>query len=234
MKNLIQVAAIVLTLSVSLLVVAEETTQEKKIVLDLDFNNDTPTQVIDKSPSQLKGTPIKVEYVENEGNGKSVFFSGNDSAIVFNSPLFNFTEKQSFTIAFEFFSKSDDNKDGSFLLTKRLSPKEGGFSFSIGKSGNFIVLLSDGEKIISLISSINYKDGAWHKVVLAVNRTNSQSVLYIDSRKVSAESLVELKSLINNKRDLRIGDRDYDNDFKGEIDNMKIYNYALEESEIIK
>lgn len=234
MKNLIQTATIVMTLSVSLLVVAEETAQERKIILDLDFNNDTPTQVIDKSPSQLKGTPIKVEYVENEGNGKSVFFSGNDSAIIFNDPLFNFTEKQSFTIAFEFFSKPDDNKDGSFLLTKRLSPKEGGFSFSIGKSGNFIVLLSDGEKIISLISSINYKDGAWHKVVLAVNRTSSQSVLYIDSRKVSAESLVDLKSLVNNKRDLRIGDRDYDNDFKGEIDNMKIYNYALEESEIIK
>jgi hypothetical protein len=234
MKKIIKSAAIVFTLSLTPFAIAEEAAQEKKIILDLDFNSDTPTQVTDKSSSQLKGTPIKIEYIENEGNGKSVFFSGSDSAIVFNSPLFNFNEKQSFTIAFEFFAKPDDNKDGCFLLTKRLSPKESGFSFSIGKAGNFIVSLVDEAKNITLICNKNSKDGAWHKVVLVVNRTSNQAVLYFDNQKVSSEPLGDLKSLANTKRDLRIGDRDYDNDFKGEIDNVKIYNYGLEEVEIIK
>lgn len=234
MKNIIQSATFVFTLSLSLLTIAGELAQEKKIILDLDFNNDSPAQVADKSPSQLKGTPVKVEYVENEGNGKSVFFSGNDSSIAFSSPLFDFNEKQSFTIAFEFFSKPDDNKDGSYLLTKRLSAKEGGFSFWIGKSGNFVVSLGDSGKDISLISAINYKDGAWHKAVLVVARANSRAVLYVDGQKVASQSLGELGSLANPKRNLRIGDRDYDGDFRGEIDNVKIYNYALEEAEITK
>lgn len=159
------------------------------------------------------------------GNTNSAYsFDGDDYIGLANTSTFNF---ERFSLA-AWVNFSEDNLDVS-IVGKHISGYPNGYSLGIGVTGwpkNVFNFFVDSDP--RLLTTDTYNDLKWHFVVGVYDGVNQY--LYVDGALKASQP-----KLFNNKNniDVSIGRFSGPGDgFKGTIDDVRIYNRALSESEI--
>ncbi|HYD35103.1 MAG TPA: DUF2341 domain-containing protein [Vitreimonas sp.] len=127
------------------------------------------------------------------------------------------------------------------IISKQIANTWNGYNFYIMPDGKLISSVSwlNNGATSSITSTNSVNDGTWKHVVFVMNgadRTNWK--LYINGQ---ADSFTEAGSDlsgtgIDNTVPLRIGNREYNDatDFIGQIDDVKVFNYALSTAQVRK
>lgn len=209
---------------------AEKPQKDASTILLLDFEEADGGIATDQSEFLNHGTIQDAKPCEGRF-GKALAFDGEDDFVDCKGeksqpPSFDFNETTDFTV--EFFLRADEGGEGGNLINKKLrtDEKEPGWMILTARNKRAIALLADGVHLIKVENPTVVIDGAWHHVALVVNRKDNQATLYVDGAPGDVASLSGLLDLTNPERALRIGDRAYDGDFKGEIDEVRISNVA--------
>lgn len=158
--------------------------------------------------------------------GNALSFDGdNDAVDVGKHDDFNLDDKTSFT--FSFWMQSTTSEKWSYVLTKKLrtEPTEPGFAFYINPSGQMCFAAADGQNEVRLAGSTKVTSGQWVHIAVVADRAGDME-LYVDGQVEDRKPMTGLLDLTNPRRQFRIGDRDYDNDYKGLIDEVKLYRAA--------
>jgi hypothetical protein len=101
--------------------------------------------------------------------------------------------------------------------------------------GNVVGTATGQPTYIVLNGQSNLNDGNWHYVVLTTNAVTKVVSLYVDGVLERAEAKSNLVLNFTSERPLFIGvERNRINYFRGEIDDIRIFNRALSENEVEK
>ena len=105
-----------------------------------------------------------------------------------------------------------------------------GFDIELG-SGGWVASLSDGviSKVITFLDEV-YSLNNWVFLCVVVDRTTNEIRTYQNSIRIDSEDITGWGSVTNTGENLYIGQDYYL--FKGKIDDIRIYNYALTQTEI--
>ena len=129
-----------------------------------------------------------------------------------------------FSIGFWFNSTQIDGGDHRLI-----GDLNGGFGHIVYVNSGTLFFQIKGTSNTSSVSATGLMDGNWHHVVAQRNSNITQ--LYIDGNLLGSESLVT--GNITNTETLRIGASSATtNEFDGKIDEVRIFNRALTESDI--
>lgn len=152
-----------------------------------------------------------------------------------DDPDFDFTGTEDFSIS-GWFKHSPISSSDDYIIAKHDS--EGGYKIYMDSDGDIAFAIDDDGAwspgdIIGNDQTRNYDDNAWH-YFSAVKRGTSSMRLYVDGREIDNDtSLTETGSLANGAK-LYVGvDSDETDAFDGELDEIKIYRFALSPEEIL-
>ena len=91
------------------------------------------------------------------------------------------------------------------------------------------------KQVITVRNAFNvYNDGLWHLVVMVVNTKIGELSIYVDGkREASVQSTIIDPSIEDQSKPMYIGvERNLSKFFNGSLDDIRIYNYSLVQSEI--
>ncbi|OGC79606.1 hypothetical protein A3K01_03050 [candidate division WWE3 bacterium RIFOXYD1_FULL_43_17] len=207
--------------------------------LVLDINNVLPAITHDSSSNKLNGQlegPVW-ESEERCISGTCLAFDGIDDYVkVLDSPKLDFTAADNFTISM-WFTQPYSTAGSTALISKYESAgSDGGYQLRVGSDGKVVAEISDDNTTFpkdSATSSVAYRDGKWHHVAVVKNGTTSL-LLYVDGVLEDTDSSIATAGTLVNNDLLYIGDS-YDGstgNWKGHIDETKIYRYARTDQEI--
>ncbi|MTJ48840.1 LamG-like jellyroll fold domain-containing protein [Dolichospermum sp. UHCC 0259] len=191
-------------------------------------------------PSQISATLNIIDddkagiKLSNAVTATSLSFDGiNDRVTIPNSNGINFDYNQDFTV--EAWIKVDplqkDLRNGDNDIIEKWSGG-GGYPFVIRylrNSGQIQVARYDGSKNPKIISTTLVNDNQPHHVAFVKN--GEKLSLYIDGN-LDGETGDTTDTRTTNGSPLYIGSRNKGNDFKGEVDEIRIWNVARSQEEI--
>ncbi|MFH2143492.1 MAG: LamG-like jellyroll fold domain-containing protein, partial [Bacteroidota bacterium] len=195
---------------------------QNDIVAYYPFNGDATDESGNGNDGTVNGATLTTDRF---GEEKSAYeFDGIDDYIdVSNDPDFNFGTGN-FTIT----AWTKTNYENSTrVVAKSNHDADDGYQFGISTTAHLYLL--DSDPVVRSISEVN--DNNWHQIVGV--RNGDLLVIYVDGVKESTESGVGGWD-VSTSHTLKIGCRDgnYPTYFKGIIDDIRIYNRTLTESEI--
>ena len=191
------------------------------LVMDLRMKEGDGTTAYDSSRYRNDSALTGCKWVENglEFNGSSDFVNcGNDASL---------DVSESFTIG----AYVKTSVDGT-ILQKRTTLYEEGYFFYIS-SGRLRILIEQPDNTnISLIGNTSMLSGDWYHVV-AVRDYGNEIGIYVNGNSDQTPVADTLTQSISNNEPLYIGKQN-DNtlSFNGSISDVRIYNRALNASEI--
>jgi Concanavalin A-like lectin/glucanases superfamily len=164
----------------------------------------------------------KAQWVEGKF-GKALKFDGKNSFVDLGNPaVLDFGKKHDFTVECWIKVPADLPKGWFHIMTNRLRVDMPGFTINIHP--NKCVMASVADKINAtegIISKTKVNDDQWHHVALVCDR-DGNATLYIDGKKEAEKDMSFIVSVSNPDRPFRIGDRGYDGDFIGLIDEVRV------------
>lgn len=105
-----------------------------------------------------------------------------------------------------------------------------------GNKGRITASISDGITRIGtdISSTPQYNDGNWHHVVATFDRGSALS-LYVDGGLITTVDISSLSNAdLTNSHNLTLGKRVNSLFYTGQLDDVRIYNYALSPAQITK
>ena len=169
-----------------------------------------------------------------DGNGVQ-FFGDGGMITVTDHKDFQFKNEHSFAIEIRF--RIDDSASAGTLLQKGLLDGKGShFGFWTDELANLNLGMS-GQSQKTYASNSSLDDG-WHHAVLIQNKATGTVVFYLDgviqtsTRPANSKSPVIPTSFVMKNEDITFGS-DGTNHFSGVIDDIKIYDYAINESIVL-
>ncbi len=172
--------------------------------------------------------------------GKGLTFDGTDDVV--RIPEGTYTDLGATTDSFTteaWFKTTTDFSTAATILTKR-NNGAGGYPFqiSLDSSERLTAAFYDGTTTVSFTITGTKNDGKWHHAALVRDVFSDTAYFYIDGVLASSTNDTTTGSLANNS-DISIGagnvNASYiDNDFNGQIDDARIYNYARTQAQIIE
>lgn len=173
------------------------------------------------------GNVIGATWTEDLERGQCLSFDGEDDYMEMNDPLSIFSS--SFTVSMWVKVPVDASGRVGVLLGDWNLSDSIGVNFEIHDDGQ-IRFYWDGAP--DLYGSIDLRDGLWHLVTFVRDEDNHKVYAYVDT---SADinylgAIADKTAKISHRigRDSRTGDTA----FEGLIDDVRIYNYALDPNEI--
>lgn len=171
--------------------------------------------------------------------GSSVRLDGtNDKISVSDNAILDFAADQSFTVSAWARHDGAISTNPDYLLTKA-DTTNGGYKLWMDNSGDFCFGVDDDSTwdpdASACTSGVDFDDSAWHHVAGIKNGTSSL-LLYVDGvLRASTTSNIPTNTLANSNA-LYFGvDRDgSSNPWDGDIDEVKIYNYARTAAQVIE
>ncbi len=161
--------------------------------------------------------------------GASLEFDGSDDYVTMgdvNSLDFNST--QSFSTSAWF--KTSSNGGYYTIVGKKTAPNSTANGWAIYQRVTNSIIgfrTADGTDVIATETTGTYNDNSWHHVIGIIDRTTQMQHLYIDGILVRSSSASSLDDL-SNGANLMIGaSTSSTNLWNGQIDDVRIYNYAL-------
>lgn len=188
---------------------------------------------LDESGNGNNGTPINLKATEDRFNNKGAAFSFNgiDSYVdCGNTPGFNFG-KGDFTISA--WIRCNGSQSGRYIVGKygvAYQPLAYGLgTWENSAAYSFITGTNWPEELRSNVSLAN---GNWHHLVV-VFRRSLEMVLFQDNTVIDRVGISDSKNaVITNSFPLTIGKVVSGQCFGGEIDDVRIYNRALSDTEV--
>lgn len=170
------------------------------------------------------------------GKGLNFNFSSN-LATVSDSSTIDFAASESFTV--EAWVKHDGAiaSNSDYILAKS-DASSGGYKLYMDNSGDFCFAIDDDSSFTpddsACTSAIDYDDSNWYHVV-GVKEGTSAIRLFVNGVQVATDTSLAATGTLENAGRLQIGsDTDRSNNWDGLIDEIKIYNYARSNSQIIE
>ena len=188
-----------------------------------NFNEGSGTTTEDVSGHNLAGTLTNTAWTTSGKNGNALTWNGTTSRVSLGRTL-DFTIP--FTMSAWIYPTS--YADWRAILTKRDSASNNDMRFDIGLeagTGNFYVY--DGTLHVSVYAPpLN----TWTHVALTVNASN-QATLFVNS--IQNQVIGTITRGTDGTAEVMIGNNgDLDDPFSGRIDDLRIYNTALTQTEI--
>ena len=161
----------------------------------------------------------------------------------------DFTASQDFTLSTWVRSDSATNpsSETQYILKKGTITNTGtvGYAIYANTSGNIVFGIKDDTAWgasspttpapdDTVTSTTDLYDGQWHHIVATKNGT-SRIDLYVDGKLNASDTSLAATGTLANNQVLRLGDDDADatNSFAGNIDEVKIYRQALNETQVM-
>jgi hypothetical protein len=175
---------------------------------------------------------VSTEMWNNGTTGKynaSLGFDGTDDYVIVADPAggeLDFSAGEEFTIGL--WVKSSDTSQTQWLVHKRsITGNEEGYAL-IYDTVDFQFNIDEGTsntQVNSITPIGSIFDGTWHHIT--IGRNSSQAFMYIDGKLNNTTSDSTLAD-ISNSRELYFGESEGStNALNGQIDDVRIYNYAL-------
>ena len=170
----------------------------------------------------------------NGATGKfnsSLSFDGNDDYVnIPNSTIFNLADND-YSINL-WFKASTNMTDNPGMIIQRYTGGAPGAGYWIAIQSNKVYFenRADGGDHLSITSNSSYNDNLWHQVTITVNILLKTAKMYIDGNYVKSDTYTG--NLLNNNANLTFGGQNTNYSFSGQIDDVRIYNYALTSEQI--
>jgi photosystem II stability/assembly factor-like uncharacterized protein len=218
--------------------VSSTTVRNPQVVFGATGNYSVTLTVTDANGTSTKSVPNMVTITTDNcalatTPTSTVKFIGSAGSYARATAAPNFGASQDFTVAF-WFKTTTTSSNGTMVTDK--NGRNGvydGWVFAMN-SGRVRFNIGDGEDAghrVDLYSQYGLNDGQWHHVAASVSRTGN-AVLYIDGESKSSTSATDLLT-INSVHPLCFGaDALYGYSYAGELDEVKIWNVALSQSQI--
>jgi PKD repeat protein len=203
-----------------------------ELVLDMKFNDDPADGAIDSSPYGNDGySPVESTPAIAVGQrGNAYEFDGVDDYINCGADAsLNLTEN--LTISAWIFPKSFGHRGYGRILDKGNGVQ--GFSFYLRQSGGQIAYITYGQ-VVSYSNDNVVTLNKWQHVATVYNKTAQSVIFYVDGQQVGSSDNVA-PPLDSSSNSLFVGIRGYDlsRAFDGLIDEVRVYNKALTQAEIL-
>lgn len=173
-------------------------------------------------------------------DGKSLSFNGKDAIAVVNSSRVAITGSSDYTLEFWFKAAADQKEDAALVANGKGVGEESNGNTNkvfVGFVDNELLFRNNGyeQKVAG-----NFRDGAWHHFVLAVNRTagNAQIFMdgvlnsYFDASNVGGFSATQLYAGARRWTEAEQIVNHTDMHLDGAIDELRIWNMALPASTV--
>lgn len=173
-------------------------------------------------------------------DGKSLSFNGKDAIAVVNSSRVAITGSSDYTLEFWFKAAADQKEDAALVANGKGVGEENNGNTNkvfVGFVDNELLFRNNGyeQKVAG-----NFRDGAWHHFVLAVNRTagNAQIFMdgvlnsYFDASNVGGFSATQLYAGARRWTEAEQMVNHTDMHLDGAIDELRIWNMALPASTV--
>ncbi|WP_229039160.1 LamG-like jellyroll fold domain-containing protein [Parabacteroides johnsonii] len=173
-------------------------------------------------------------------DGKSLSFNGKDAIAVVNSSRVAITGSSDYTLEFWFKAAADQKEDAALVANGKGVGEESNGNTNkvfVGFVDNELLFRNNGyeQKVAG-----NFRDGAWHHFVLAVNRTagNAQIFMdgvlnsYFDASNVGGFSATQLYAGARRWTEAEQMVNHTDMHLDGAIDELRIWNMALPASTV--
>jgi hypothetical protein len=171
----------------------------------------------------------------NGASGKynsSLNFDGVDDYIkINNNSIFNLANtNHSFSLWFKSPSTTIDNPG---MIFQRFTGGTPGAGYWIAVSSNKVYYenRADSGNYLSITSTNLYNDSMWHQVSITVDVSSKTAKMYIDGNYVASDTYSG-NLLDHSSSNLTIGGQLTSYNYKGQIDDIHIYNYALTPDQI--
>lgn len=152
-----------------------------------------------------------------------------------DDPDFDFTASEDFSISMWFKSDSATPGSNEYLINKG-PPSAAGYYIYMDTGGDVIFGIDDdtNDDKVGDVGS-DYYDNTWHHLT-AIKTGTTSITLYVDGKELSSDTSLATTGSLANSALLYLGDRDGTNngdEFNGDIDEVKIYRFALTASDVL-
>lgn len=202
--------------------------EEPSIVAEYNFDNDDGTNVIDSTGSN-NGTANGANLIDGfDGNGHAREFNGTSSFVSFKNKVVPVGKK---SISFEF-KATNKNTSGDYFNILDNRGNGNGICVYISNGKLVFVIQKSGKNIVNIRSTIDVNDTKYHNVLFTWDGTTSKDAikLYIDDLKEPHVTATATGTEATASYNLFLGKAPHENKtyFKGELDNIKIFNEVIE------
>lgn len=157
-----------------------------------------------------------------------------------DDPDFDFAAGEDFTLSTWVRSDSSVNPStAEYIMSKESS--SAGYAIWFATNGEIVCGIDDDASSFpedsagDTASNIDYYDANWHQVVCTRSTTTGRLSLYIDGKLFDTDSTVTATGSLENSDAFTMGSRNTANDtddFFGDIDETRVYRYALDDSQV--
>jgi hypothetical protein len=164
--------------------------------------------------------------------GKSFHFNGVNSIVTINdSTLFNFGTND-FSISL--WTRTSVEQPGIYLISKYALP-DGSPGYGVGTGDftdpyAFLTIQSGTSRDVR--GAIPFNDGMWHNIICVWQRNGRLTIFFDGNNLASTDISSYSNGVVQNNAKLNIGGRANYPQFNGDIDDIRIYNRALNVTEI--
>jgi hypothetical protein len=211
---------------------------KKGIVAYFNFNEEEGSKISDSSGNGLSGTISGAERVEGKEGG-ALKFSGQSYVKIGDNKLLDLNAEGTFSA----WVKYDSSGSGGAVLSKCTSSNSfGGCNYALKLENlaydSFSFRVGDGKPGFAdtaILPSREAEKEVWYYLTAVFDKDSLEIYLNGELKKATPKTLVSAPGI--NNFDLLLGSMTCNsfsdcNYFKGTIDEVKIYNYALTASEI--
>ena len=164
-------------------------------------------------------------------NGSLNFDGIDDYLTINNNSIFNLANtNHSFSL---WFKTPTTMTDSPGMIFQRYSGGAPGAGYWIAISSNKVYYenRADGGNHLSITSINSYNDSNWHQVITTVDVSSKTAKMYIDGKYVASD-IYSGNLLDNSSSNLTIGGQTTNYSYNGQVDDVRIYNYALTSEQI--
>jgi len=222
---------------------------EGETIHDSSGNNLHGTLTIGASSEDSVGTCNTTSTAWGSGAsgkyGASMSFDGSDDYVNIPSNIMFNTDTQSWSFWLKTDSSwstgNDDPLNRAVIVSRNdATASRNGFALAItpvssGGTIEFGAKNNGSDYPILLYSTTNVADNQWHHVVVVFSQTSGQSAyFYVDGKLEDSDTTASNWNF--NTQPIRIGaDTDsYWEEYKGQVDDLKVFNYALSAQQVKK
>lgn len=201
---------------------------------DLSGNNDWAVAATSIKPAP--GVSKTAQWSQGK-YGSSLALSGGGYLSRSDDADFDFSAGNSFTVEAWVKHNGEISASSDYILAKA-DGTNGGYKLYMDPSGDACFAIDDDSSWTpddtACTSAIDYDDGKWHHFV-GVKTGTSKIELYVDGNLVASDTSISATNTLANSGNLYIGvDSDgTSNPWEGSIDDVRIYNHARTNKQII-
>ena len=200
---------------------------EETLILDMPMDGDA-TNLSSSAISAVNNGASTEKNRIRSANSALYFDGSSDYLEIANTDLLDFGYSNDFSISF--WAKTTANGSNQVVLQKSANNQH--YLVQFIPSGSLQLQLMDDSSVDEVTTPTEYTDGMWHHFALVADRDDMLSI-YVDGA-LSTEAPVSNGGNISNTGNLIIGANANNHaNFNGTLDDFKIYNRKLTNSEIL-